>query len=783
MQKKNIRQPESGQENPMPVLIMSDLAALPIWVAWKEEWKDSRWTKPPRNAGTGGNAQNNNSKTWRTRKVAERRAGSFDTKRMRGVGVMLSDLKDFPGWQICGLDLDGCRNPETGECADWAEQVVERFDSYSEVSPSETGIRGLFLARKEDLDALRKADLIRLQADGKPGAGRNFALPGDHKEIALFIERKFLTITDWVLADQKQIKPVDLKTLKWLLVEHGPSVQSDNGSPGKDTSGSGEAWRFMEQQARMGRSEDQAREAIEVDNGAAGEWWSRVDTRQQDRTVERAFDKVQGERDGHDALLDENMTDEGLVAIADEALDPETIAAIEELVGPIKKRSRTIVETMNDRYALTFVGSSAVVFDFAREGVALRTTAAFREMHGNRKVDSKKLGHYWLDHLQRRTYDKGLVFDPSGRAPEGMLNLWQGFATNPDPTANCELIVNYVREVVAGGSPVYADYIFTWLADIVRNPSEKPGVALVLRGLKGVGKDTLAEIMRQIIGKHHTAHITNSARIGSQFNAQFETALLVHIEEASWGGDRDAKGVLQSLITSPHMALERKGVDVVQIDSYVRLLFTSNEDWVIPATADERRYAVFDVPDHRKDDEPYWADLYAQIKGSGTAGFLAFLNTWEPPEGVEVRKPPQTKGLARQKLAGLKNAGRWWYDLLAEGVLPHSGGDKFDGNGWVTCSRTIAKDNLRNLYSDFMQNRRHQGEPLSSAEFGKELKLLCSGVREKRPTVDGERIQSYKLPPLPDCREQFAHAQRIAPEDINWEESMASPEEDDDELI
>jgi len=683
---------------------------------------------------------------------------------------MLSDLKELPDWQLCGLDLDGCRNPETGECAGWAEQVVDRFDSYSEASPSQTGVRVLFFAQKEDVDALRESGLIRPQADGKPGAGRTFNLPGDHTEIALFSERKFLTITDEVFDGQKQIRPVNLKTLIWLLGDYGSSVQAGEGMSRKDTSGSGEAWRFMEQQARMGRTEDQAREAIESDNGDAGEWWSRVDTRQQDRVVERAFDKVQAERDLHDALLDE-------------ALDPETKATFEKLVGPIKKKTRTIVDLMNDRYALTFVGSSAAVFDFSREGVTLRTTAAFREMHANRKEDGKKLGHFWLESPQRRTYDKGLVFDPSGRAPEGMLNLWQGFPTNSDPVADCGLIINYVREVVAGGNPDHADYIFTWLADIVQNPSEKPGVALVLRGLKGVGKNTLAEIMRKIIGKHNTAHITNSARIGSQFNAQFETALLAHIEEASWGGDRDAKGVLQSLITSPHMALERKGVDVVQIVSYVRLLFTSNEDWVIPATADERRYAVFDVPDHRKDDDLFWAALYAQIKGSGTAGFLAFLNTWEPPEGVEVRKPPQTKGLAGQKLAGLKNMDRWWYNLLSEGVQPNSGEDELDGNSWVTSSRTVTKDNLRNLYAEFMQSRRYQGEPLSPVEFGKALRLLCSGVSETRPTVDGGRTQSYKLPPLPDCREQFAHAQRIAPGDIDWGESMASPEEDDDELI
>jgi len=154
---------------------------------------------------------------------------------------MLSDLKELPDWQLCGLDLDGCRNPETGECAGWAEQVVDRFDSYSEASPSQTGVRVLFFAQKEDVDALRESGLIRPQADGKPGAGRTFNLPGDHTEIALFSERKFLTITDEVFDGQNQIRPVNLKTLIWLLGDYGSSVQAGEGMSRKDTSGSGEA--------------------------------------------------------------------------------------------------------------------------------------------------------------------------------------------------------------------------------------------------------------------------------------------------------------------------------------------------------------------------------------------------------------------------------------------------------------------------------------------------------------------------------------------------------------
>lgn len=46
---------------------------------------------------------------------------------------------------IGGIDLDGCRNPGTGKVDEWAVEIVKRFNSYAEVSPSGTGIKIFFL--------------------------------------------------------------------------------------------------------------------------------------------------------------------------------------------------------------------------------------------------------------------------------------------------------------------------------------------------------------------------------------------------------------------------------------------------------------------------------------------------------------------------------------------------------------------------------------------------------------------------------------------------------------
>jgi primase-polymerase (primpol)-like protein len=62
--------------------------------------------------------------------------------REGGLGFVLTANDPFTG-----IDFDHCRNPETGDIAPWAQQIVNALKSYTEVSPSGTGLR-LFVRGK-----------------------------------------------------------------------------------------------------------------------------------------------------------------------------------------------------------------------------------------------------------------------------------------------------------------------------------------------------------------------------------------------------------------------------------------------------------------------------------------------------------------------------------------------------------------------------------------------------------------------------------------------------------
>lgn len=313
-----------------PIMRPDDLG--PVFCAWQDVGKG----KPPLNPCTGRMASVTDLTTWGTKAQAEAWRDRLGDAASKGVGTMLHPLPDRPDWALAGVDLDGCRDPETGALAWWAEAVVERLGGYVEPSPSGTGLHVLFFVRLADVDALRAVGLIRPDpSTGKPGAGRSFALSGDHREIAFFAARKFLTLTERPLSGHDLIRPVGFAALEWLLGKHGPAVQAREGAKGsrsvgrdggtgRDESGSGHAWDFCLSAFRSGANEDAVIKAIAEDGDDAGDWWARTDDRQQERVVERTKATVEAER--QKLLEDYNMLD----LTDDDELSPEHLEVIWE---------------------------------------------------------------------------------------------------------------------------------------------------------------------------------------------------------------------------------------------------------------------------------------------------------------------------------------------------------------------------------------------------------------------------------------------------------------------
>jgi hypothetical protein len=122
--------------------IPPELKALPQFVVWRYTWKDKggKWDKPPSDPKTGGPASHSDPATWATFECAlsAYRAGGWD-----GIGFVFTEGDPF-----AGVDLDDCRDPQTGQLEKWATEIVATLDSYCEVSPSRSGVKLVLRGRK-----------------------------------------------------------------------------------------------------------------------------------------------------------------------------------------------------------------------------------------------------------------------------------------------------------------------------------------------------------------------------------------------------------------------------------------------------------------------------------------------------------------------------------------------------------------------------------------------------------------------------------------------------------
>jgi hypothetical protein len=104
--------------------------------------------------------------------------------------------------------------------------------------------------------------------------------------------------------------------------------------------------------------------------------------------------------------------------------------------------------------------------------------------------------------------------------------------------------------------------------------------------------------------------------------------------------------------------------------SIISITTSSTEDWVCPASHDERRFAVFNVSDARRTYRAYFEALVEEIKTGGTEAFFADmlateLGDWHPRNDV-----PETEGLAMQKQESARPELEWLWNILEEGALP-----------------------------------------------------------------------------------------------------------------
>ncbi|MEM8492161.1 MAG: DUF5906 domain-containing protein [Pseudomonadota bacterium] len=360
---------------------------------------------------------------------------------------------------------------------------------------------------------------------------------------------------------------------------------------------------------------------------------------------------------------------------------------------------------------------------------------------------NKLLAVVWFNRPYRREF-QGIGCYPPGShgAPKGFYNSWRGFAVEPKP-GDCSLWKKHALEVYCSGNQEHFDWIWKWLAALVKQPGNPVGTALACRGEQGTGKGAFWHPMIKIFGSHCVQFI-DQKQMDSQFTGLLEGKVLVLNNEAYWGGNTKASGKLKGLITEKYVASERKGIEAQTVFNPLWFGFQSNSAHFIPAEKGSRRFMATEISSSHKQDAEYFRPLFSQLKDGGVEALLyELLQTPLSADDLQdtLRNPPVTRALLEQVSRTHEDFASWVQQLALDGELPEV--REAPAQSYYFRSK--------HAFEDFVEFRRRAGlypKTKGHNEFGRRLSEL--GVPNKKPRLvpGGGQTRSYEFPPLSKFR-------------------------------
>lgn len=414
------------------------------------------------------------------------------------------------------------------------------------------------------------------------------------------------------------------------------------------------------------------------------------------------------------------------------------------------------VESLNDEYAFIKAGAFILQETFDHHGRfdTLRLSPA--DMHAwfaNKTMTVGKktapISKFWMEDPRRREYDN-VVFSPQKQVASRFYNLWRGFTVEPATTAShpsVDAFREHLLRNVCNDNEIMARWLTGFFAHLIQRPGIKPLTAIVFRGEKGVGKNALVERVGALLGQHFMV-ADDDRYLLSNFNSHLESNLFLVLDEASWAGDKRAEGRLKGLITGSEHVIERKGMEPYRVDNLTRVAILGNDSWLVPATVDERRFAVFDVGSGRKQDRMFFENMRRGMEAGGYANLLKYLMDFDLT-GFDVNGAPASTGLTHQKHQSLDAIYEWWLDCLAENELV---GGALDGD----LPEYVSTNRVREAFSNWAKQRQIRSRLPGKNQFFVLLRRATpSYVKVKRVGSPGETTYAMHNPGIDKLRAEW----------------------------
>jgi hypothetical protein len=211
-------------------------------------------------------------------------------------------------------------------------------------------------------------------------------------------------------------------------------------------------------------------------------------------------------------------------------------------------------------------------------------------------------------------------------------------------------------------------FVLDYLAHLVQRPAEKIQSALLFIGVPGTGKNILANVFIEMLGRRNTKTITANY-LSSEFTGWVDGAVLTVVDEVVSDNSRATAARIKSLITNETVRVNEKGIPAYDIRNRNHFVLLSNDRDAAIIDPDDRRFFVW-----RSSAAPASASYYSQLcrwlAGGGYARVLHLLQTRDISRFNAYVRPPRTRSRAEIVGYGRPNSEVYLANAFDAGEAP-----------------------------------------------------------------------------------------------------------------